>query len=365
MTKITNIDFLKERILLKATRERVLIENKMNIVKNRNRVLKQHINKYPDDVEIAAFLEKSKDELAGFQKILSKNDEEIHRTTSSFTCPISNCDGIVTKGHCQKCKTKICSKCLEESKSPHECNADTLKTIQLIKKETKNCPKCKVSIHKIDGCDQMFCTKCKTAFSWRTGQLQTGHIHNPHYFEWLRQRGTGVNLVFNDQDPCDNVLNSAIQFIFQTHEWIPRVLEELNILIPLLSSDIYNETSVNNKKQSLRLQHIRRCDGKTDRKKSEQIWFQQLRSLFRRKEMIKDIIKIFEILDRGIKDSVIVAYRSVEKNRIDVAIEQISSLFEYSKEQLIANQKRYNITNKSRIDEYDDRYGISCNLVRW
>jgi hypothetical protein len=81
--------------------------------------------------------------------------------------------------------------------------------------------------------------------------------------------------------------------------------------------------------------------------------------------MIKDIIKIFEILDRGIKDSVIVAYRSVEKNRIDVAIEQISSLFEYSKEQLIANQKRYNITNKSRIDEYDDRYGISCNLVRW
>lgn len=39
-------------------------------------------------------------------------------------------------------------------------------------------------------CDQMWCVKCNVAFSWTTGKLQSGAIHNPHYFEYLRSRGT-------------------------------------------------------------------------------------------------------------------------------------------------------------------------------
>jgi hypothetical protein len=69
-----------------------------------------------------------------------------------------------------------------------------------LNKEAKPCPKCAASISKIDGCDQMWCTQCRTAFSWRTGAIETA-VHNPHYYEWKRRNGglepapVGINLV--------------------------------------------------------------------------------------------------------------------------------------------------------------------------
>ncbi|NBP58545.1 hypothetical protein EBU71_18820 [bacterium] len=47
-------------------------------------------------------------------------------------------------------------------------------------------------IFKIDGCDQMYCMQCHTAFSWKTGVIETGRIHNPHYYEYLRNANNGV-----------------------------------------------------------------------------------------------------------------------------------------------------------------------------
>jgi|TARA_R110000803_G_scaffold60047_1_gene119120 hypothetical protein len=33
----------------------------------------------------------------------------------------------------------------------------------------------------------MWCTQCYTAFDWRTGHIETGRIHNPHYFEFKKR----------------------------------------------------------------------------------------------------------------------------------------------------------------------------------
>jgi len=41
-------------------------------------------------------------------------------------------------------------------------------------------------------CDQMYCVECHTAFSWRTLKIETGVIHNPHYFEYQRRANNGV-----------------------------------------------------------------------------------------------------------------------------------------------------------------------------
>jgi hypothetical protein len=54
----------------------------------------------------------------------------------------------------------------------------------------------------------MYCTSCRTAFSWRTGQIETGVVHNPHYWEYIRQHGNEdeeVRRQFGDRNNNNNV----------------------------------------------------------------------------------------------------------------------------------------------------------------
>jgi len=50
-------------------------------------------------------------------------------------------------------------------------------------------------------CDQMWCTQCHTAFSWRTGRVETHMVHNPHYYEYQRAHGTPLPRAVGDV-PC-------------------------------------------------------------------------------------------------------------------------------------------------------------------
>lgn len=104
-------------------------------------------------------------------------------------CPSVECHGFLIDGNtCGICKETFCEKCHEiNDPRGHTCDPNTVKTIKLLKRDTKPCPKCNVPIHKIEGCAQMWCTQCFTAFDWRTGYVETGRIHNPHYFEFKKR----------------------------------------------------------------------------------------------------------------------------------------------------------------------------------
>ena len=110
-------------------------------------------------------------------------------------CPKGDCRGFLSSQYkCEICKFHTCAHCLEViglTKEGHECDPDTVATAEAIKAQTKPCPKCGTRISKISGCDQMWCIGCHTAFSWRTGEIDTGIVHNPHFFQFQRQNAEG------------------------------------------------------------------------------------------------------------------------------------------------------------------------------
>ena len=94
------------------------------------------------------------------------------------------------KAYISKCGT--CSKCLEikgdTQDADHTCDENNVKSAEIIKKDTKACPKCGTRIFKIYGCNQMWCTGCNTAFNWATGAIYASNaqFHNPHYVYFLK-----------------------------------------------------------------------------------------------------------------------------------------------------------------------------------
>ena len=131
-------------------------------------------------------------------------------------CPIESCNGFLNNSwKCGICETYICNRCHvpKESRNDdnHVCDEEMVSSIAAIKKDSKPCPKCATYIFKIEGCDQMWCPECKTAFSWKTGKIETGTLHNPHYFEYMRKLNSGIiPRQPGDILPCDMVPTFAI-----------------------------------------------------------------------------------------------------------------------------------------------------------
>jgi hypothetical protein len=127
-------------------------------------------------------------------------------------CPDAECRGFLsTQWKCGICEKRTCNKCHEiigiNNETEHTCDPANIATAELLNNDTKSCPTCGTGIYKIEGCDQMFCTMCHTAFSWRTGRLET-HIHNPHYYELMRRMGGNMQRN-QDEVICGREINNT------------------------------------------------------------------------------------------------------------------------------------------------------------
>lgn len=192
----------REKGLLPQTLPLVAAERAKKEASERIKVLRAEASELRKEYEekLGVIEDKIRDEM-----FIVKGDSRAvtKKTPYLFRCPVTKkeeqCRGYIESSSwcCGLCEVKLCKKChcvlpVEKEgakKKKHKCKDEDVETAKMVLAETKPCPKCSTRIFKIQGCDQMFCTQCNTPFSWNTGEIVTGVIHNPHYYEMMRQTG--------------------------------------------------------------------------------------------------------------------------------------------------------------------------------
>ena len=231
------------------------------------------------------------------------------------SCPQAECKGFLSqKGVCGICLVHVCKQCNiikgteEDEIESHVCKKEDIESVKAILKETKPCPRCNTRIHKIDGCDQMWCPYCQdkhgegTTFSWRTGKIERGRIHNPHYIDYMRSRKTnlrevgdvhcgGLPLIWQ----FDQKLYSYPHGIYQGQTPIETRVRAMNILRRV---DEINQYVVNPLRRSLREQNIHRMNqikhilGEIDDTKFRR----NIAKTEKKREKEQEILDVFEVV---------------------------------------------------------------------
>lgn len=159
---------------------------------------------------------------------------EARRAKRYMPCSMPDCQGLfeLSRGDCMMCSKAHCVRCLEpvEDLATHTCDPDTLSTAKVKLSSTKPCPQCRALIQKSYGCDQMMCTACNTVFSWSTGEVDRGAVHNPYYYHLTAEQRRQVDeararCAANPAGNCFNAtlgnmqnrFNAAIESMRRTH----------------------------------------------------------------------------------------------------------------------------------------------------
>ena len=222
------------------------------------------------DVDIKVFRRKRDIEFLRYKlSVLEEHEELSNKKTFVRACPFENCKGFLDGDwHCGLCDKNTCKKCHDIiDTEDHECDIEKVETAKLLKKDSKNCPKCAACIFKIDGCDQMWCTQCKTPFSWKSGNIIQGTLHNPHYFEWMRTNNHEIprNPLDVPGGACDEGMpdiSTALRKEKALHkkdkEQFDSILRVINVVNHIAEVDIpaYTLRQIEDRNRDLRVQYI-------------------------------------------------------------------------------------------------------------
>ena len=239
-------NLLLDREMSKMPETMVFAEQEKKI-----QVQRQHINELDKEIrEVNKKLRDLQQAKAGFNNTIyhirhgtDPNGNESERKKFIMSCPNEGCRGFLsTQYKCELCEMFSCPHCLEligiSKDIPHTCNPDDVASAEFIKKDTKPCPQCGTRIHKINGCNQMWCINCRVAFNWESGKIDTsGAVHNPEYYRFLQQQGNGVAPRNPGDIICGGLINATD---------ITRVI---NVIIQHAIYKIY-ETELNTEKET-------------------------------------------------------------------------------------------------------------------
>ena len=285
-------------------------------------------------------------------------DEAAAKTHKAFVrrCPSEGCRGFLsTAWKCGVCELYSCSDCHDVKgaarDSEHTCDPNNVETAKLLAKDTKACPKCGEMITKIDGCDQMWCVSCHTAFSWRTGQAATGIVHNPHFYEWQRRQGNGEAPRVAGDIPCGGlidwtVIRQALMPVSKVYPaWIS-ILElahrRINHVLNVDMRDVNPDANNVNNNIDLRIEYLLKQIG-------DEAMMTTLIQREKKLEKDRELRRIYETLTGAAIDIFRRMYNISEEKGKDPAnfqplMAELDELRKFINEALDVLRRRYNAT---------------------
>jgi len=117
----------------------------------------------------------------------------VHKSVGVKLCGINGCPGFLNdRWICGICEAKRCRQCHAQSiTAQHICSPEDLATVDAIRKDSCQCPKCGEYTSRIHGCNHMFCVMCKSSFNYVQGGVGTyladSHNTNPEYQRYRRE----------------------------------------------------------------------------------------------------------------------------------------------------------------------------------
>lgn len=344
-----NVLFDKERALFPATQIYVEAEIEQEKIKMEIAEIDSKIHKLYNEKGKLLDKHSSLDRHNYMNKIDANKERVFIRA-----CPDEYCRGYLSsQWKCGICDKYTCHEChiikLSKNDETHVCNPDDVATAKLLSSDTKPCPKCATGIFKIDGCDQMFCTACNTAFSWKTGRLET-NIHNPHYYEWLRRTGGEVRRNEGDQicgmelnTPFSMRLNNALftknvsrGFIRMVTGFIEAAQHLRHIQMPTYHTD----DAENN--QELRIRYMRN-------QITQEYFKREIQKRNKKFEKYREIFQICQLWYDTIRDIIYRFYGNISIQTITATEieemkigEEVDAISEYCTECLLNIAKTYN-----------------------
>jgi len=360
-----NVLFDREKALLPITQNDVLIEKERRNIKIQMK----------DNLEEQYKLKIKLSRLNNEHRILNNRYHTIETGESSTSsssevkkfirkCPVADCRGFLsTKWKCGTCETNICNKCNEVNDITHiECKPENVATMELINKDTKPCPKCGTMIFKISGCLQIFCVDCHTAWSWDTGRIETGVIHNPHYYDFLRKQNNGI-IPRNPGDvPCGRLPDYYyLQQSFRTKKFILK--SEITVQISNVHQLISHIQRVELRRYQLR-------DNNTFKKErvlyllnelSENDFKKTLQQREKRNDKNREFSQVYQMfIDVG-TDTLIKIFEATSSDEVIVHTKVFEPLTKYFNESLCRIAKRYKcvypgITNSYHFEQNYESY---------
>lgn len=280
-------------------------------------------------------------------------------------CPAEGCNGYLSARYtCGMCSLQVCPQCLcVMDPEKHECNPDDVATAKLIMRDTRPCPSCATPIHKIDGCDQMWCVQCHTAFSWRTLRVETGRVHNPHWYEWQRKNSRDGNIPREPGDGprpggCDgdgghhHVRLPSYNRLLRSGKMTLRLemIHQLLSHIELIELNNFRRTEVNpNDNRDLRIKFLLNRISKTQ-------WKKLLQEREKRRDKEQAMRHALEVLVYGAAD-IFRCLISTRAHADGVAItsedagQQLDNLRVYANECIADVIHRFDCTFRFHVDE--------------